>query len=29
VLDQLRLVGESGMGLYLLDRHLGERQPED
>jgi ferritin len=29
VLDQLRLVGESGMGLYLLDRQLGERQPED
>lgn len=28
VLEQLRLVGESGVGLYVLDQRLGERKPE-
>ncbi len=29
VLDQLRLVGESGAGVYLLDQRLGERRLEE
>ena len=28
VIDDLRLVGDSGASLFLLDRELGQRQPE-
>ncbi len=29
IVEQLRLVGQEGVGLYLLDRQLGERGPEE
>ena len=29
IIDDLRLVGDSGASLFLLDRELGQRQPED
>lgn len=29
IVDNLRLVGNSGASLFLLDRELGERQPEE
>ena len=29
VLDKLRLIGDSGPNLFLLDRELGQRQPEE
>ncbi len=29
VIDDLRLVGDSGASLFLLDRELGQRQPEE
>lgn len=29
VLEQLRLVGQEGVGLYLLDQRLGERRSEE
>lgn len=28
ILDNLRLIGDSGASLFLLDRELGQRQPE-
>lgn len=28
ILDKLKLIGDDGSGLYLLDRELGERQSE-
>jgi ferritin len=28
ILDKLKLIGDDGSNLYLLDRELGERQPE-
>lgn len=28
ILDKINLVGESGEGLYMLDRELGQRTPE-
>ncbi len=29
IIDDLRLVGDSGASLFLLDRELGQRQPEE
>ncbi|MGK7370738.1 MAG: ferritin-like domain-containing protein, partial [Candidatus Halalkalibacterium sp. M3_1C_030] len=29
VIDKLKLVGEGGSGLYLLDREMGERQGQN
>lgn len=29
IVDDLRLVGDSGASLFLLDRELGQRQPEE
>lgn len=29
VLEELRLAGDTGLGLYLVDRRLGEREAED
>ena len=29
IIDSLRLAGESGQGLFLVDRELGQRQPEE
>jgi ferritin len=29
VIEQLRLAGDSGVGLLMVDRQLGERRPED
>jgi ferritin len=29
VVDQLRLVGDSGVGLYLIDQRLGQRKAEE
>ena len=29
IIDNLRLVGNEGQGLFLMDRELGARQPEE
>jgi len=29
IIDSLRLAGESGQGIFLVDRELGQRTPED
>lgn len=29
ILEQLRLIGDDGPNIYLLDKELGQRQPED
>ncbi|MGB1374891.1 MAG: ferritin-like domain-containing protein, partial [Rhodothermales bacterium] len=29
IIDSLRLAGESGQGLFLVDRELGQRVPEE
>lgn len=29
IIDNLRLIGDSGASLFLLDRELGQRQPEE
>lgn len=29
IVEQLKLIGDQGAGLLILDRHLGERKPEE
>ena len=29
IIDNLRLIGDSGASLFLLDREMGQRQPEE